>query len=40
MAAHLLHHIIDRLPIRVLRFLFNVWGPFRGACIKVDAISP
>lgn len=40
MAAHLLHRIIDRLPVSVLRFLFNAWGPFRGAGIKVDAISP
>jgi acyl-coenzyme A thioesterase PaaI-like protein len=36
----LFHRIIDRLPISIIRFIFNCWPPFRGAGIKVNNISP
>lgn len=31
--------IINRLPVSVIRHIFNFWPPFRGAGIKVDYIS-
>ena len=34
------HQVIDKLPIKVIRFIFNCWPPFRGAGIKVNDISP
>ncbi|EKD71297.1 MAG: hypothetical protein ACD_46C00220G0001 [uncultured bacterium] len=32
--------IFNRLPVSVIRHVFNFWPPFRGAGIKVNLISP
>lgn len=40
MAKGIFHSIIDKLPIGIIRFIFNCWPPFRGAGIKVNKISP
>lgn len=40
MSKSLFHRIIDKLPIAIIRFIFNCWPPFRGAGIKVNHISP
>lgn len=40
MSNTLFHRIIDKLPISIIKFIFNRWPPFRGAGIKVQHISP
>jgi acyl-coenzyme A thioesterase PaaI-like protein len=40
MANTLFKRITDKLPLGVIRFMFNCWPPFRGAGIKVTDISP
>lgn len=40
MTKQLLTKMMERLPIKVIRSLFNYWPPFRGAKIKVTHISP
>lgn len=38
--ASLITRLQHKLPPSLMRFLFNIWPPFRGAKIKVDYISP
>lgn len=38
--ANLMTRLQHKLPPGLMRFLFNLWPPFRGAKIKVDYISP
>ncbi len=40
MTTQWLKYLFNKLPIGMLRFLFNRWGPFHGAGIKVDYIAP
>ena len=40
MKKTLFHSILDKLPIGIIRFIFNCWPPFRSAGIKVNNISP
>jgi acyl-coenzyme A thioesterase PaaI-like protein len=40
MSAHPFFRMIEKLPPGVIRFIFNIWPPFRGAGIKVINISP
>lgn len=40
MEGSFFHRIVNKLPIGIIRLIFNLWPPFRGAGIKVDAISP
>lgn len=40
MGKNFFHRTLDKLPVGVIRFIFNCWPPFRGAGIKVNNISP
>lgn len=40
MPKTLFSKLIDKLPISIIRFIFNKWPPFKGAGIKVSFISP
>jgi len=40
MVAGLLSVALQRLPMGIIVFLWNLWGPFRGAGIKITYISP
>lgn len=39
MPANLFKRILDKLPISIIRHVFNFWPPFRGARIKVNYIT-
>lgn len=39
MASSLFYRVANKLPSHVIRYLFNLWPPFRGAGIKVKHIS-
>lgn len=40
MGKSLFHRVTDKLPIGMIRLIFNCWPPFFGAGIKVNKISP
>lgn len=40
MRVSFFQRLSNKLPISVIRFLFNIWPPFRGAGIKVNHIAP
>ena len=37
---YMISQLMDKLPLCITRFIFNLWPPFRGMRIKVAYISP